>query len=120
MTDNLPAQKEQIPFHSKPDFVVVGGQSEAGVILMASKELTDVELTSILINEERCLKYGEPPDYRVYLVTKMKEDYVVIHAPNYPIAWQELFNCWDPNHYEPRMAQVTKRRRAYPQRQLPQ
>lgn len=105
----------------KPDFVVVGGPYNDGVMLMASKELKRVAMLEVLVNAremDRDITSTTPPVYEVTLSVVMKENYVLIKAPNYTIAWEELFRCWTPGADErSMMARVEERHRPLPQRQ---
>lgn len=83
--------------YTKPDWVVIGGQYEDKVILWASKSLLRAELETLCINPDDICWRGLPPLYKVNLHVSMKEDYVMICAPDYPTAWQSLFKIWSPN-----------------------
>lgn len=87
-----------------PDFIVVGGQYGDKVMLLASKELADVELKEELDNLDRLLgrhysRYIEPSRYDIRLTAEMR-DYVIVWGEDYPQAWQTLFECWTPENHQ--------------------
>jgi hypothetical protein len=97
-----------------PDFVVVGGQYELDegpeVILLASKNLKQIELTEILRNPERLYNRRYPydiPQYDMYLTAQVR-DYVMVRAKTYPEAWQALFQMWSPTPEPQREIQERK------------
>lgn len=116
MSDNTPATRDSTSWsiNQAPDFVVIGGPYNDGVMLMASKALTRAEMRTRMVNERTVLQdyYNTtPPIYRVHLVVTMREDYVMIKAPNYSLAWQELFQCWNPEQdNRAGMVQITQRK----------
>lgn len=80
-----------------PDFVVSGYQNdEDGLIyLFASKELTRARLSEEQpLRENRLLNQWDlDGPLRIDLTATMK-NYVIVSAPTYPQAWEELFKIW--------------------------
>lgn len=85
---------------ARPDFVIVGVPCEAGVMLMASTELNEVELRYEADRDEWADPFGRicvtPPRHRYYLTTEMR-GYTVVVAPTYPEAFARLFGQWSPS-----------------------
>lgn len=84
----------------RPDFVIVGVPCEAGVMLMASTELNEVELRAESDYDRYADDFGmlryTNPRHRYYLTTQMR-GYVVVVAPTYPEAFARLFGQWSPS-----------------------
>ncbi|MCV7226079.1 hypothetical protein [Mycolicibacterium komossense] len=80
----------------RPDFVMVGGQSDGKFFLLASKSLNHVELS---MERDRIQAYGvwpEPWGRPRHTVTADMRDYVTIIADSYAQAFRDLFDVWDP------------------------
>jgi hypothetical protein len=86
--------------HSSPDFVMIGGQSDGKVYLLASTELRHIELKTELENMNLYSHYIGPiptrsPSYRHTITAEMRS-YVQVVADTYPQAFETLFNQWAP------------------------
>ena len=82
----------------RPDFVMVGGQSDGMFYLIASKALTEVELRveAEHLDELFDFRMGrQKPVYRQFLTAEMR-DYVVVAGRDYAEAFRTLFEEWTP------------------------
>ena len=79
------------------DFVVAGATLSNGVILLASKTLSEVvlreEMNNIDIFAKEDMFTRANPTYSIEMSMALK-DYVTIFAPTYPEAWNNLFAYW--------------------------
>lgn len=89
------------PADYRPDFVILGApRPEGGVVVLASKELTQAELTTKLTNEDELFGGFDPigsvvPDYRTTLSTELR-GYSIVMADTYGEAMAKLFAQWTP------------------------
>ncbi|MGW6698835.1 hypothetical protein [Nocardia sp. NPDC055049] len=87
----------------RPDFVILGApHPEGGVIVLASKELTQAELRTELNEDELFGGYGYDRrigsvlrDYRTTLSTELR-GYTMVLADTYGQAMANLFEQWTP------------------------
>lgn len=82
----------------RPDFVMVGGQSDGKFFVMASKTLTEVELR--VESERPYFLYGDrhhrmQPRDRHFITAEMR-DYVTVVGDSYAEAFRTLFEEWSP------------------------
>ena len=84
--------------HTRPDWVILGdGQTDGGVMVLASTQLTRAELE--MVHERH--QYLEPLEsfrfnhQRITLAIEMGK-FVIIVAPDYPTAMKRLFEQWEP------------------------
>ena len=91
-----------------PDFVVVGGQVDGKVVLVASRTLEDVELRYDAAMPDFSRRYGigPPPGPPIHTITAVSRDMITVVGDNYPEAWQTLFECWSPP--APRRAELER------------
>ncbi|AYD84639.1 hypothetical protein SEA_PAITO_55 [Mycobacterium phage Paito] len=87
----------------RPDFVMVGGQQDGKVYLLASKTLTEVELR--MERDRLDNRYGWPKPWgpERHFVTAEMRDYVMVVGDSYAEAFRTLFEEWSPEP-EPRPA----------------
>lgn len=85
-----------------PDFVMVGGKVHGKVVLLASRELVEVELREEAEKQDHedrmAALYGlprQPPKIRHYLTAEVKS-WTQVWADSYPEAFQILFEQWTP------------------------
>jgi hypothetical protein len=81
----------------RPDFVMVGGQQDGRVYLVASKSLSEVELRAEVDRPE--FLYGTL--HRVlprerYFITAETRDFVMVVGDSYAEAFATLFEEWTP------------------------
>lgn len=80
-----------------PDFIVVGGQYDDQVYLLASKTLTEAELKKDIrypdVFDRRSARLTHDVDIKIIAGIK---DYVWVRADTYAEAWQTLFAQWSP------------------------
>lgn len=81
-----------------PDFIVVGGKYGDGVILLASKQLSYVELREEFDHLNVLRKEYDPPAVHRILLTAKMRDYIMVREDSYPQAWQTLFDRWTPEN----------------------
>ncbi len=74
----------------RPDFVIVGTPHAKGVVVLASTELSQVELNY----EARDICLDEFPVYT--LLTTMRR-FVMVTGATYPEAFEKLFHEWSPD-----------------------
>jgi hypothetical protein len=88
----------------QPSWVMCGVEAGPGrVVLLASKDLTEVELQTIA-DDEADLWFTSSPLFvheRRYVLNTTMRSFVHIQATNWPEAFQRLFQTWTPDA-EPR------------------
>ena len=90
------------PLQKPPDFIVLGGEFDGKVYLVASKSLREATLREESEYPENF--YGLPRRFRdeiirIFIEAEMR-DYVIVSANTYPEAWDTLFKCWQPSPAE--------------------
>lgn len=82
--------------YQRPDWVVLGSPHQNGVMILASKDLTQAELE---FERDDLMAWGRveavASHYRITLTVEMRT-YVVVFADTYAEAWQRLFQQWQP------------------------
>jgi hypothetical protein len=101
--DRLPSSTPLDHFSTqiRPDFVLTGIRHGNGVMLFASKTLTQavLEVEADLWGFGFGDHFSRPVHYTTTLSLEMN-DYVLITAPSYGAAFHALFKTWNPdNHY---------------------
>lgn len=87
------------PVDYRPDFVILGApRPEGGVVVLASKELTQAELRTELLDSDDL--FGDRittrlRDYRTMLSTELR-GYNIVMADTYGEAMAKLFAQWTP------------------------
>lgn len=83
---------------TRPDWVMCGMTlPTGGVRLLASQQLNRADLEAIF-DHRAVFEFDPVPlmtSYRIILTTEMRT-FVVIDAPDYPAAFQALFEQWTP------------------------
>lgn len=81
-------------FRSKPEFVILGAQVEHKCVLVASQELTEVEIRENF-EREQFEWIQDTTDHKIELTANLKS-YVTIYANTWAEAWELLFQVWTP------------------------
>jgi|SRR5262252_6840796 len=82
----------------RPDWVMCGGPHPPGVRLLASRELTEVELRAEMDWLDPVDPWATFPGIPVarYFLTAQMRQFILIDAPDYPSAFKALFEKWSP------------------------
>jgi hypothetical protein len=101
----------------QPDFIIIGAQARNDcVVVIASRDLYDAEITRECEYEERFFAFGPPapPRSEVVTFTARSRTYVMVYAPTYREAMTKLMEDWSPDAGPTEHAEITPARPALP------
>lgn len=97
---------------NRPDFIVIGGQFDGKVWLLASRKLRSTEIHEQYETEDIYSdgRFGVTPGFHRtilrdrYIDIKTRvSDYMQVIAASYPEAWASLFEMWSPSGGDPEL-----------------